>query len=115
MLLVTSSLSQLRSQVPSEMLREHRPALYTRSLAEKAARRPPEIEDDSRWGRFVSRAKGVASKGKAAISAKYVSGRSKGQDDIVELLPTTNHDEPRRSSALNSARCEPPKRLFDDV
>ncbi len=105
---------QLRTQGPSELLREHRPTHYTRRLAEKAARKPPEGEDDSRWGRFVVKAKGVASKGKA-VSAKYVPGRNKKQDDAIELLPTTNSDEPRRSSALNAARREPPKDLFDDI
>ncbi len=105
---------QLRTQVPSELLREHRPTHYTRRLAEKAARRPPEGVDDSRWAKFVGKAKGVATKGKA-VSARFVPGRSAEQDDAVELLPTTNFDEPRRSSALDASRRQPPKGLFDDI
>ena len=54
-------------------------------------RQTPLIEDDSRMGRFVGKVKGLAAKGKGAVSSKYQSskkvfGRKKKQDDVVELL-----------------------------
>ena len=106
----------LRSEIPSELLREHRPALYTRRLAEKTARKPPEAEDDSTWERFTSKAKKFAVKSKETISAKYSQGRRNGEDDVVELLPISNSETSSfNSSRLQPTRREPPRGIFDDV
>jgi hypothetical protein len=90
-----------RDQLPFELLRES--SQSRRGIDQFALRRaerdpnPPRrqvplIEDEgSRVGRFVGRVKGLATKGKDAVSSKYQSskmafGRKKKEDDVVELL-----------------------------
>lgn len=92
-----------RDQLPFELLRES--SNSRRGIEQFALRRAerdpnpsrrqtPLIEDEqSHIGRFVGRVKGLAAKGKGAVSSKYQSsklalGRKKKEGDVVELLAT---------------------------
>lgn len=93
-----------RDQLPFELLRESSNSRrgieqFSMRRAERdpnpSSRQIPLIEDEgSHLGRFVGRVKGLATKGKGAISSKYQSSklalgrRKKDEDDVVELLAT---------------------------
>lgn len=91
-----------------------------------------EDPDDSRFSRFVGKAKNFAVKSKDSIVAKYHSVRAGKQDDAVELLPANSSSEELVQSVggvgsrgsgqsnfglgvVSRSPGEPPKDLFDDI
>ena len=129
-----------REQLPFELLREASVASGRRGIDRFAQRRaeregssnrqtPLHEEDESRVGRFVGRVKGLASKGKDAISSKYQSSKMafskrRGKDDVVELLAAGKTGSSSSSADGGSgsgqayrgaAAREPPKDIFDDI
>jgi len=112
-----------RDQLPFELLRESRVnTLYANARRNKPHPRPTPSpqEDQSVFGRFVSKAKRVTFKGKAAISARYHSARGRGKEDTLELLPHSGSAEEmsgRSSSSIGTRTSfrEPPRDIFDDI
>ena len=130
-----------REQLPFELLREASVTSGRRGIDRFAQRRaeresgssrqtPLHEEEDSRVGRFVGRVKGLASKGKDAISSKYQSSKvafakRRGKDDVVELLATGKAGSSGGGTAdggsgsghgyRGAATREPPKDIFNDI
>ena len=108
---------QPRSQLPFEILKESRTSsLYSQRRAERTKK----DEEHTPLSKFMSRARGLTAKSKAAISAKYtVRGGDNDFDDAVELLPTSSSEDAafssHRTSSHLSSRNEPPKDIFDDI
>lgn len=128
--------------MPFELLRESRSSggidFYTSRRDRTSTvtpRQTPLIEDDSRFSRFIGKAKNLAAKGKDSIVSKYHSVRGGKQEDVVELLPANSSSEElvqsrgganSRGSGQSSvglginmmsrnSHGEPPKDLFDDI
>ena len=104
-----------------------------------APRQTPLVEDDSRFSRFIGKAKNLATRGKDSVVSKYHSVRGGGKkEDVVELLPANSSSEdlvqsrggansrgsgqpPSLGLGLNvmsrnsHSHGEPPKDLFDDI
>ena len=133
-------LQQPRDQLPFELLRESRNSgidFYTsrrdRTSTVAPRQTPLHEEDDSRFSRFVGKAKNLAARGKDSVVAKYHSVRAGKQEDGVELLPANSSSEElvqsvgganSRGSGQSSlgisvmsrnSHGEPPKDLFDDI
>ena len=130
---------QPRDQLPLDSLRETQTSDIMNRLAQRRAERTTpsqqtEDEDKSRFGKFLSKAKGLARKSKDTIAAKYTAARNRGHnDDSVELLPSNPSSEDLQRTARLSAglggsvRVErgssypqrssgsPPRDLFDDL
>lgn len=130
---------QPRGQLPLELLRETQNSDIMNRLAQRKAERTTlkqqtDDEDQTRFNKFLSKAKGFARKSKDTIAAKYTAARNRGhQDDSVELLPSNSSSEDlqrteRLSASLGgSVRVErgssypqrssgsPPRDLFDDL
>lgn len=118
--------------MPFELLRESRSSsgidFYTSRrdrTSTVAPRQTPLIEDDSRFSRFVGKAKNLAAKGKDSIVSKYRLVRGGKQEDVVELVQSRGGANSRGSgqSSLGlginvmsrNSHGEPPKDLFDDI
>lgn len=127
-----------RDQLPFELLREcSSSSTRGRGIGQFSQRRaerdqppssrqaPPHDEEGTRIGQFWGRVKGVASKGKGAISAKYESSKvafgkrsGKEEDDVVELLATgggSGSNGRGRGHRARGALREPPKDLFQEI
>lgn len=131
-----------REQLPFELLREASVASGRHGIDRFAQRRaerenssarqtPLHEEDESRMGRFFGRVKGLASKGKDAISSKYQSSKvafakRRGKDDVVELLAAGKTSSSGAMGATEGASGSgqtyrgasarvPPKHIFDDI
>ena len=133
--------------MPFELLRESRSNsggidFYTsrgNRTSTVAPRQTPLVEDDSRFSRFIGKAKNLATRGKDSVVSKYHSVRGGGKkEDVVELLPANSSSEElvQSSGGANSrgigqppslglglsvtsrnshSHGEPPKDLFDDI
>ena len=126
-----------REQLPFELLREASVSGGRRGIdrfAQRLAERdrsstrqtPLHEEEQSRVGRFVGRVKGLASKGKDAISSKYQSSKvafskRRGKDDVVELLAagksssSSDGGSGGGQSYRGASAREPPKDIFNDI
>ncbi len=120
--------TQSRDQLPVDLLRE------TRDSERAPQRRRESIDkddDDSKLGRFLTRAKSAARKGKEGLVAKYKATKNRAgkHEDSVELLPSNSSSEELQRSArvASSVRVErgaghvsrsnapPPRDLFNDL
>jgi hypothetical protein len=128
--------------LPFELLRESRSSggidFYTsrgNRTSTVAPRQTPLVEDDSRFSRFIGKAKNLATRGKDSVVSKYHSVRGDGKkEDVVELLPANSSSEElvqsrggansrgsgqglgiNVTSRNSHSHGEPPKDLFDDI
>ncbi len=132
-----------REQLPFELLREASVSSGRRGIdrfaqrrvgRESSSSRQTQLheEDETRVGRFVGRVKGLASKGKGAISSKYQSSKEafakrRGKDDAIELLAAGKSSSSSAVGAMGEGASgsgqayrgtstrEPPKDIFDDI
>ena len=113
---------QRRDQLPFELLKESKlnsiyaNARRSRPHGGKPAQTPP--EDQSIFERFMTKAKGVASKSKVTMSARYHSARGKRDEDSLELLQDSGSEErfvPSSSRVRSTNLREPPRDIFDGV
>lgn len=114
--------------MPVDLLRETR-------ASEKAPQRRRESidkdDEETKLGRFLTRAKGAARKGKDRLLAKYTAAKNRSgkHEDSIELLPSNSSSEElvRSARSTSSVRVErgggyvsrsnapPPRDLFDDL
>lgn len=117
------TLTQRRDQLPFELLKESKlNSIYANARKSrphhggKPAQTPP--EDQSIFERFMTKAKGVASKSKVTMSARYHSARGKRDEDSLELLQDSGSEErfvPSSSRVRSTNLREPPRDIFDGV
>ena len=119
-----STSTQRRDQLPFELLKESKlNSIYANARRSrphhggKPAQTP--AEDQSIFERFVTKAKGVASKSKVTMSARYHSARGKRDEDSLELLQQDSGSEETFGSSSSRVRLtnlrEPPRDIFEGV
>lgn len=116
-----SASTQHRDQLPLELLKESKlNSIYANARRSrphgKPAQTPP--EDQSIFERFMTKAKGVASKSKASMSARYHSARGKEDEDVLELLQDSGSEDRvgRSGSGVKmTSFTEPPRDIFEGV
>ena len=118
-----STSTQRRDQLPFELLKESK----LNSIYANARRNRPHVgkpaqtpsEDRSLFERFLTKAKGVASKSKVTMSARYHSARGKRDEDALELLQQDSGSEerfgPSSSGVRSTSLREPPRDIFEGV
>ena len=117
-----STSTQRRDQLPFELLKESK----LNSIYANARRNRPHVgkpaqtpsEDQSLFERFMTKAKGVTSKSKVTMSARYHSARGKRDEDALELLQDSGSEErfgPSSSGVRLTSLREPPRDIFEGV